>query len=192
VSCIVGRNLPAEWDGATGTETVSDISVVVLSDQAGSDGRGGPPSELISKVRKVLDRARLIGTRVHVLGPRSVNFGLRVTLAIHRNSRAETVQKDALEALNRFFDPMEGGPAGGGWPFGRDVYLSEIYQLLAGVDGVDDVREIVVTPHEQKRVVRNRLQEVEAIGLGPGELVAVQVSLGNIIIEPAEKYANRN
>ena len=33
-------------------------------------------------------------------------------------------------ALDRFFHPLAGGPEGGGWPFGRDVYRSEVLQVL--------------------------------------------------------------
>jgi Baseplate J-like protein len=195
VSCVPGRNLPAEWDGASrGWEgdTSPDVSVVVLSDRSPADSPGQPPAELLRRVRRLLDRARLLCTRVHVSGPRYVTVGVRVRLAIRGNLRAEAVHESALQALRRFFDPLLGGPAGGGWPFGRDIYVSEIYQILTQIEGVHDVREVIANPAEPNRVALNRLQEVEAIDLGPGELVKAQIAPGDIVIEPTEKYANRD
>ena len=47
-------------------------------------------------------------------------------------------------ALSRL-DPRQGGPDGRGWPFGRDVYRSEILQLIDGVTGVDHVLELTLS-----------------------------------------------
>jgi hypothetical protein len=129
---------------------------------------------------------------VHVSGPHYVTVGVRVRLTIRGNFRAEAVHDSALRALRLFFDPLLGGQGGGGWPFGRDIYVSEIYQLLTQIEGVHDVREVVANPAEQNRVVLNRLQEVEAIDLRPGELVKAQIAPGDIVIEPTEKHASRN
>jgi hypothetical protein len=190
--CIPGRNLPAEWEGAVEQNTSADVSVVVLSDQPASHGGGEPAPELLYKVRHILDRARLLCTRVHVLGPRYVTIGFRARLAIRPNFQPDAVHETALVALRRFFDPVQGGPNGSGWPFGRDVYTSEIYQLLAPLNGVEEVLDVIATPAEQKRILRNRLQEVEAIDLGPGELVKAEIASQGISIEPWKKYANRN
>jgi hypothetical protein len=192
VCCITGRNLPAEWEGAAEPDASADVSVVVLTGQPVSSSGGESAPELLRKVRQVLDRARLLCTRVHVLEPRYVRIDLQVRLTIRPNFQEDVVRERVLQCLRRFFDPLHGGPGGGGWPFGRDVYLSEIYQLLTPVNGVEEVRQVVATPVQQKRVVRNRLLEVEAIDLGPGELVKAEIAPKDILIGPAEKYANRN
>jgi hypothetical protein len=43
-----------------------------------------------------------------------------------------------------FFNPLHSGSYwdGKGWPFGRNVYVSELYQVLARIDGVDYVQEV--------------------------------------------------
>jgi hypothetical protein len=174
------------------TDASADVSVVVLTSRPASPSGGESAPELLRKVRQALDRARLLCTRVHVLEPRYVTIDLQVSLTIRPNFQQDVVHESVLQSLRRFFDPFQGGPGGGGWPFGRDVYLSEIYQLLAPVSGVEEVRQVVATPARQKRVVRNRLLEVEAIDLGPGELVKAEIAPKHILIEPAEKYANRN
>jgi hypothetical protein len=54
-------------------------------------------------------------------------------------ANVDDVKQRILDALYTFFDPRRGGPAGLGWPFGRDVYRSEVLQVLDGVPGVDHV-----------------------------------------------------
>jgi hypothetical protein len=44
-----------------------------------------------------------------------------------------------VAALQKFLDPLGGGPDGTGWPLGRGVYISEILETMAGVAGVDYV-----------------------------------------------------
>jgi len=56
------------------------------------------------------------------------------------------VQGDVAGALDAFLDPLQGGPAGLGWPFGRDVYRSEILQVIGRVDGVDHVSSLELVP----------------------------------------------
>jgi hypothetical protein len=56
---------------------------------------------------------------------------------------AETdVRRAVLEAAAAWLDPLEGGPAGEGWPFGRDVHLSDLYGVLEAVHGVDHVLDL--------------------------------------------------
>jgi len=44
-----------------------------------------------------------------------------------------------VDAIDAFLHPLHGGPAGTGWPFGRDVVRTEVLQVLDDVDGVDHV-----------------------------------------------------
>jgi len=52
-------------------------------------------------------------------------------------SSKSALAKSIVDALNRFLDPLIGGPDGNGWPFGRDVYRAEIMQVIDRVAGVD-------------------------------------------------------
>lgn len=38
--------------------------------------------------------------------------------------------------------PLTGGPEGQGWPFGRDVFLSDVAAVLEAVSGVDYVQTL--------------------------------------------------
>jgi hypothetical protein len=52
------------------------------------------------------------------------------------------VRRAVLEALAAWLDPLRGGPAGEGWPFGGDVHLSDLYAVLERVPGVDHVVDL--------------------------------------------------
>ena len=63
------------------------------------------------------------------------------------------MKQKAEEALFRYLNPYTGGPQGNGWPFGRELHLSEIHGLLQGVPGVDYVEKAGI----QKRDPANLL-----------------------------------
>ena len=44
-----------------------------------------------------------------------------------------------------FFDPLSGGPDSQGWPFGRDVYASEVYAVLERVPLINYVEDVQVS-----------------------------------------------
>jgi len=52
------------------------------------------------------------------------------------------VRQKVIAALDSLFNPLNGGPDGTGWPFGRDVYRSEVLQVIDEVIGVDHVLKI--------------------------------------------------
>jgi hypothetical protein len=56
---------------------------------------------------------------------------VRVRVRTRPYSEVKRVKEQIVVALNAFLDPRTGGPDGLGWPFGRDVYRSEILQVDA-------------------------------------------------------------
>jgi predicted phage baseplate assembly protein len=98
-----------------------------------------PSPGLIAAVAARLASRRLIGTRVSVVGPTYLEIAVRARVRAFPTMAAATLKKAIVDALTRFFDPLAGGPEGNGWPFGRDVYRSEVLEALDGVPGVDHV-----------------------------------------------------
>jgi hypothetical protein len=188
-TCVPGRNLKQEWEGVKPGDSSADITLVVVP----ADG-AEPNAPLLHRLAAALEPARLLTTRLHVTGPRYVTVCVRLTLKVHRHAHPERIRENAQKTLREFLDPLHGGADGGGWPFGRDVYVSEIYQLLSKLDGVEQVTptidrasgqrsaELNVAPSDQGRLMRNRLGEVEAIDLEPGELVRAQIEPADIMI----------
>jgi hypothetical protein len=49
-----------------------------------------------------------------------------------------------VQKIEDYLNALKGGSEGEGWPFGRDVYASEIYRLLEKVPGVDYVPDVTL------------------------------------------------
>jgi predicted phage baseplate assembly protein len=106
---------------------------------------GHPPAprpELLETVRRYLDRRRPLTTELHVVGPEYV--AVTVSATLHARGPVAGIAAAAQAALDRFFDPLAGGPDGRGWPFGRDVVESEVLAVLDGVSGVAFVHDVAV------------------------------------------------
>jgi predicted phage baseplate assembly protein len=102
-------------------------------------GRPEPTPGLLQIVRRFLERRRVVGTRLLVVGPAYVEVRVTATVRARPGAASERVRADLLAALAALLDPLAGGSDGRGWPFGRDVYRSEVLQTLDGVPGVDHV-----------------------------------------------------
>lgn len=103
-----------------------------------------PSLVLRAAVKAQLQRRRVLGTRVEVVGPSYLKVAVRARVRCLRGQRSERVRRDVVAALDSFLDPLRGGPTGEGWPFGRDVYRSEILQTIDEVPGVDHVLDLAL------------------------------------------------
>jgi hypothetical protein len=102
-------------------------------------GRPVPSPGLRRAVAAHLCPRRLVGTRIEVAGPEYTTVSVRATVAAQRLAAAAEVRGHVVDAIDAFLHPLHGGPAGTGWPFGRDVVRTEVLQVLDDVDGVDHV-----------------------------------------------------
>jgi hypothetical protein len=106
-----------------------------------------------------LDRRRLVTTRVHVVGPRRVVVTVNVQVSPEAGVDVPLVRAAVEAALRAFFDPYTGGDEGAGWPVGRDVYRSEIFQKAEDVEGVDFVLSAAI--NGSTAVTRLTLEEID-------------------------------
>lgn len=140
VRCVADRNIESEDPTSTGTFKPGHISLIVVpcpGDENPVDL--APTDELVDCVLTKLEPRRLLTTRLHVVGPRYVSVGVQLTLHLKPDRKADEVGKSAVLELTRFLNKIDGGGDRKGWPFGRDVYLSEIYELVDQLPGVDYV-----------------------------------------------------
>jgi predicted phage baseplate assembly protein len=114
------------------------ISVVLVPSLP--ERRPVPTAGLRRAVASYLHRRRIIGTRIDVIGPDYLEVVVRARVRPLPGGRTSSDLRDALvAALNEFLHPVRGGPGRTGWPFGRDVYRSEVLQVIDQVPGVDHV-----------------------------------------------------
>jgi hypothetical protein len=95
-----------------------------------------------SAIKEYLFPRRIIGTRVEVIGPNYKQVTVSARVKAMRGANAAEVASRVKAALNQFFHPLTGGPDGTGWPFGRDVFRSEVLQLIDDTPGVDHVTSL--------------------------------------------------
>jgi predicted phage baseplate assembly protein len=95
-------------------------------------------------VQHYLDERRLLTCEVVLEAPVytwvSVVARLRASPLVDRDRLTERVN----EAVYHYLHPSAGGPGGVGWPFGRELFVSEIYSLLQRTPGVDVVEEAAI------------------------------------------------
>ena len=99
-----------------------------------------PPPAVIDEVRKYLDERRLLTTNVIIDSPIYIGIAVEAEVTTQRYANAERVKIQVTERLFHYRDPLLGGPDGTGWPFGRDLYLSEVLTLIQSVSGVEYVQ----------------------------------------------------
>jgi Baseplate J-like protein len=187
--CIAERNLDASDPAQRLLPQPGHVSVVIVP---------SPSADLAAvraTVANYLEPRRLLTARIHVVVPRVVPVGVRVTLRLLPDWKPDQVKQPAIDAIARYLDPIRGRD-GTGWPLGRNINVSEIYRLLDTLPGVDFVRrtiaadpsdpidpttpkeldELVTKPDFADRVVRNDLGEMIGIALEADELPAFQTT----------------
>lgn len=145
--CVPRRNLGASSAAGRAVPRPGWISLIAVPaaevTAAGSlPGAPRPTAALLSAVAGYFEPRRLLTVRQAVAGPFYSPIAPEVVLARRPDALPGTVLQAVVAALNGWLDPRAGGPAGEGWPFGRDVFVSEIYQLLEAVPGVDYVADV--------------------------------------------------
>jgi hypothetical protein len=158
---VARRNLESDDPKARESNKPGHMSVIIVPT---ADGGQIPDAAMTQAVGDYLESRRLLTTRVHVVGPRYVKVGVRLTVYLKPDAIEETVRKSVVGELVRFFDPIRGGQDQSGWPFGRNVWVSEVYELLDLLPGVDfvtqtldhnePVDELVAEP---KRLIKRRV-----------------------------------
>lgn len=95
-----------------------------------------PSRALLDAVERHLAPRRLITSEIRAIAPRYRLVGVNAVLHLDCNANPKAVLAAAAQRLDVFFDPLDGGPDGTGWRFGRTVYRTEVIALLADTPGV--------------------------------------------------------
>jgi predicted phage baseplate assembly protein len=110
-----------------------------------------PSDGFLQTVYRFLEEQRLVSTDLHVISPHFIAVNVELKVLIDFRKSTETIKMNIKNALKKFLDPVEGGPESHGWPLGRTVYKSEIYQLLGGIEGVLLVENLKLTTEDVHR-----------------------------------------
>jgi predicted phage baseplate assembly protein len=162
---------------SAGADLPGAVRIVVVphvgSDEVGRIRREDldPDEPTLERISTYLDDRRLVGTRVLVTPADYSWLTAVVSVSARSGHQPDTVRRDVLAALYRMFHPLEGGPAGTGWPFGRPVRAPEVFATLAGVPGVDMGEDVKVQLFPATAGTGQRSAAVERLELPPHGLV---------------------
>jgi Baseplate J-like protein len=174
VHCVPRYNLEAGYADRPG-----HVSLIVMPDAP----QILDAVHVLDAVRGYLDERRLLATRVHVVAPRYVTVRVQLTLVLKPDAAANTVRQKARASLERFFAPLPNGSTQPGWPFGRAVYVSDVYTLLQAVEGIDYITQTAARPVllvEAAERLEQAGNELIAVRLRPDELVMYQYQDGDL------------
>jgi len=138
VRCVPRRNLAATDPAVRAAPAPAHVSLAVLTAPMPVDSQDALRAELWT----FLDARRTLTTRHHVVAPGYVWVDIAADLALRDDAPPQNALAAAREALELFFNPLFGGPARTGWPFGRAVHASEVYAVLDGVGLVEFVEDV--------------------------------------------------
>lgn len=183
VRCVPRRNLEATVPATRGAPAAAHVSLVVVPEPAAGEDYPQPTDELRAKLSSFFDARRTLTTRHHVVGPDYVPVTIGASLALHEDAPPGQALAEARNALAAFFHPLTGGRDRMGWPFGRDVYASEVYAVLEQVRMVNYVEDVQLSSPaspdrlltEDGRVVGIQLDAHELVKLQTTALVAYDI-----------------
>jgi len=172
--CIPGHNLSFTSYGDS-SERAGHISLVIVETKS---TRREETTTLIQtqilkdNLTKFLDNYRLLTTKIHVVAADYVPISINLTLVLHEDAEEEETLVEATKELTTFFDVTK-------WSFGANVYLSDIYELLDKVKGVDYVektegKQQLITNLEKRYIyIKENSNSLIGISLHPNELVVI-------------------
>jgi hypothetical protein len=144
--CIPGEDLPR--DSMKGQAEPGMIGVIIVP--GGTVPRPRPSFDLLQTVKAFLDDRRPTGVDMTVTGPEYVGIAVIMEIAwLADASRAKAIV-ECETRLNRFLHPLTGGLDGQGWRFGQRPHASDIYPLLAAIDGLDHIRSLELRSEEER------------------------------------------
>ncbi len=149
VKCLQPR--PSE----AGRVAPGQVYVLVIPNAPGSTGYLSPeqlafPAEAVAALQAYLDQRRLLTVRLDVRPPAYRWVAVKVQLRATPGADGDALRAEVLARLYRFLNPLKGGPAAlnpeprrpeeEGWPFGRELFASDVYQALQGIANVQFIR----------------------------------------------------
>ncbi|MCB0153942.1 MAG: hypothetical protein KDF65_04030, partial [Anaerolineae bacterium] len=146
---------------AAGTVEILIVPAVADSLKRGDLAKLALDPAVADMVEAHLDAYRLLTTTLYVREPDYLGVKVQAEIVPAEHSAPELVVSRVIEALNSFISPLALNPdplsltelMGSdweGWPFGRNLYVAEIFSLIQRVPGVKHVLDVQVS----RRAVR--------------------------------------
>lgn len=147
--------IPLAHPDHPGVEISGAVTVVIVPDADIEDRSPMPSADLISRVCQYLDERRLLTTELFVKGPEYKRIKVEARVEANPYAAFDSVALNVSNAINTYLDPLgrtftDGAttptagdaatPAAptsqGGWPFGLDLFPTNLYSVILKVEDV--------------------------------------------------------
>ena len=153
-------------EGSAGNTSASVLLLVVPAVasalQAGDLSKLHLSPEFVRDLTRHLDKYRLITTNVQVAEPQYIGVKAKIDVVINDFTNPETVIERINRSLQNLINPLPLFPSGPddlplptegqanseaweGWPFGRSLFVAEIYALVQRIPGVRYVLDVQIS-----------------------------------------------
>ncbi|HKP52224.1 MAG TPA: putative baseplate assembly protein [Chloroflexia bacterium] len=139
------RTIPPTPEEVASGKGVIKVLLVPESDRTDSPI---PPPELrlgeraLEEIMVLLNERRIVTSEVKLDAPPYRFVSVEVDVTARKRTNKEALDDTITRKLYTLINPVNGGPDGEGWPWGRSLYHSEITSLVQGVDGVEYVEAV--------------------------------------------------
>lgn len=110
--------------------------------------------ELVERITEHLEPRRMLGVTVDIGTPFYQGVSVAALVRALPGRPATLVRQRLMDLLFRYLNPLTGGPEGDGWPFDTDLSAAMLLELLAAVEGVERVEEILLFPYDLRSDAR--------------------------------------
>lgn len=157
---------------------------------------------ILNAVHSYLDQYRLLTTTINLREPRYIGVRARVRIVATDLTPPDVAQARVVEALRRYLAPLP-PPSGEtllpdpadeghwqGWPFGKSLYVAEVYALVQRVRGVRHVLDVQLDTRPmdlaRERAAVGGLEAYAASLARGGPVPEPTVVSGNVLAVPAD------
>ncbi len=103
---------------------------------------------LLRSISLALDARRTVGVAVEVGTPYYQGVSVAGLVRALPGRPAALIRQRIFDVVNRYVNPLTGGPDGTGWPFDTDLTAGAVGQLIEAVEGVERVEEILLFEYD--------------------------------------------
>ena len=180
--CVPHRNLEAGTEAGRLKPRPGHVSVVIVpkpnpnpppQDAINRASTPQPSTAQINALLTYLNERRLLTTRLHVTGPFYAHVSAQLMIARNSDAVDDTLTDDINDKLTVFLNPLPSGDREG-WPFGRDVFVSGIYETLEKIPGIDFITDVMLESRPCTQSDANCV-EAEQIWHAEGELIGLRI-----------------
>jgi predicted phage baseplate assembly protein len=109
---------------------------------------------LYRTVSQYLDERRVIGTTLEIGTPFYVGVSVAVMVKSAAGRPPTVVRQRVLDVLYQYLSPIDGGVTGAGWPWGVPLTSASLIPIIAEVEGVSDIDELVMFEVDLRNGIR--------------------------------------